>query len=109
VKTLTREQLQKRKEKAVRFVRDVLDDPDRAAEIDDEDLEDYAARKKLQIINPNRSKNSMATTRELQKRIRKLEEENQELSDQLDAISDIVSPDEEDEDETDDADGNGRD
>jgi len=41
VKPLTRAQLESRKEKAVRFTRDVLGDPDRAEEIADESLEDY--------------------------------------------------------------------
>jgi hypothetical protein len=39
VKALTRTQLQSRKEKAVRFTRDVLGDPERADEIADESLE----------------------------------------------------------------------
>ena len=42
LKSLTREQLQSRKEQAVRFTRDVPGDPDRAEEIADESLEDYA-------------------------------------------------------------------
>jgi hypothetical protein len=41
VKTRTRDQLQFRNEKAVRFVRDVLGDPDTAQEIAEESLEDY--------------------------------------------------------------------
>jgi hypothetical protein len=41
MKTLNRGQLESRKEKAVRFVRDVLGDPDQADEIADESLEDY--------------------------------------------------------------------
>ncbi len=45
MKVLSLEQLEKAKEKAVRFVRDVLDDPDRANEIEDELLEDYAERR----------------------------------------------------------------
>jgi hypothetical protein len=57
---LTREQLQSRKDKAVRFVRDVLDDPERASDIEDEDLEDYAVRKKVVLTNSRRSKKSMA-------------------------------------------------
>lgn len=100
MKALNREQLQKRKEKAVRFVRDVLDDPDRAAEIEDEDLDDYAQRKKVQIINPTRRRTSMPTSKQLRQRIRELEEENQDLSDQLDAVAEIVSPDEEEEEES---------
>jgi CCR4-NOT transcriptional regulation complex NOT5 subunit len=43
-KTLTPDQVESRKERAVRFTRDVLDDPDRADEIEDETLEDYAER-----------------------------------------------------------------
>jgi len=99
VKALTREQLQSRKERAVRFVRDVLDDPDLAAEIEDEDLEEYAAHKKIRIINPKRSKEQMPTSRQLRQRIRELEEENQDLSEQLDAIAEIVTPSEEEEEE----------
>jgi hypothetical protein len=42
---LTRDQLQARKEKAIRFTQDVLGDPDRAEEIAEESLEDYAERR----------------------------------------------------------------
>ena len=51
MKPLTRNQLEGRKEKAVRFTRDVLGDPDRADEIADESLEDYAERRKVKVIN----------------------------------------------------------
>ena len=47
MKPLTREQIEARKEKAARFVRDVLDDPERAAEIEDESVDDYAERRKF--------------------------------------------------------------
>jgi hypothetical protein len=110
VKSLTREQLQSRKDKAVRFVRDVLDDPERASEIEDEDLEDYADRRHVEIINPRRTK-SMAnggngrTKEDLLDEIDDLRAENQGLQDQLDAIADLVSPpEEEDEDNDDDSD-----
>jgi hypothetical protein len=43
---LTRDQLQSRKENAVRFIHDVLGDSDRAEEIEDESLEGYAERRK---------------------------------------------------------------
>jgi hypothetical protein len=100
-KSLTRDQLQARKDKAVRFVRDVLHDPDRAEEIADESLESYAERRGFTITNPRRENRNMATKRELEQQVQELEEENQELQDQLDAIADIVSADEEeDEDET---------
>ena len=48
---LTYDQIEARKEKAVRFVRDVLDDEDHADDIDEESVEDYAERKKLVITN----------------------------------------------------------
>jgi hypothetical protein len=56
VKTLTRQQIQSRKAKAVRFVRDVLGDTDRADEIEEESLEDYASRRKIHLINPEGGK-----------------------------------------------------
>jgi hypothetical protein len=103
VRTLTRDQLQSRKEKAVRFVRDVLDDPDRAEEIADESVEDYAERRKIQITNPSIRRNAiMATNKskaELEAEIDDLKDENAELQDTLDAIADIVSPADEEEDD----------
>jgi hypothetical protein len=59
VKTLTPKQLEARKEKAVRFVRDVLENDDRASEIEDESLEDYAERRRLEITNPRRRRTHM--------------------------------------------------
>jgi hypothetical protein len=53
-KTLTRDQLESRKEKAERFVRNVLGDDDRADEIADESLEDYADRRKIQLAGDPR-------------------------------------------------------
>ena len=104
MKQLTRDQLQSRKEKAVRFVRDVLGDPDRAEEIAEESLEDYAQRRKIQITNPFRRRNAVMATgkskAELEAEIEDLKDENEELQDQLDAIADIAAPeDEEDEDD----------
>ena len=108
MKYLTRDQLQSRKEQAVRFVRDVLGDPDRADEIADESLENYAQRRKIQITNPSKRRNAiMATTKskaDLQAEIADLKEENEELQDQLDTIADIVAPADEDEDENGDGD-----
>ena len=99
MKQLTREQVQARKDKAARFVRDVLDDPDRASEIEDESLEDYAARRKFQIVNPKRRTKNMATKLELENQISELEQENEELQSRLDEVLDIVAPPEEEEDE----------
>ncbi|HTQ59985.1 MAG TPA: hypothetical protein VMI32_07175 [Candidatus Solibacter sp.] len=41
-RALTRRQLESRKERAARFVRDILGDPERADEIDEENADDYA-------------------------------------------------------------------
>jgi hypothetical protein len=98
-KTLTRKQLQGRKEKAARFVRDVLGDSDRADEIADESLEHYADRRKIRMVNPRRPSaeivergGRMATKGQLQQRIAELEAENDDLQDQLDQVADIVAP-----------------
>jgi hypothetical protein len=90
-RTLTRGQVENRKEKAVQFVRDVLGDPERADEIDDESIEAYAERRKIKMVGDPHGAD-MATKEELADRIRELEEENDELQDQLDNIADIAAP-----------------
>src|SRR4029077_4705025 len=50
-KTLTPEQVEKRQAKAVRFLRDVADDPDLADEIEDLSVREYAERKGFELIN----------------------------------------------------------
>jgi hypothetical protein len=80
MKTLTRKQLESLKAKAVRFIRDVLDDPERAEEIEDESLEEYAERRHIQIINPKGAKlMEVRTRRELLERIQQLEKEKENL------------------------------
>ena len=64
----------------------------------DESLEDYAERRRIQIVNPSKRRGIMAsgkTKADLEQEIADLQEESQELQDQLDAIADIVSPDDE--------------
>jgi hypothetical protein len=123
VKVLTRVQLEGRKEKAERFVRDVLSDPDRADEIADESLEGYAERRKIQImtnphggymarvrlINPPHISNSRRRTlesnpqsgrSELLARIRELQKENDELQDKLDKVAELAEAPDEDCDES---------
>src|SRR5262245_36042143 len=104
MKQLTREQLQARKDKAVRFVRDFLHDPDRADEIEDEDLDSYAEMRRIQVIMFGRKNNAMANVNGQTKKgvfveIDDLRQENQDLRDQLDAVADIVAPPEEEDDE----------
>ena len=106
MKQLNREQIQSRNDKAVRFVRDVLDDPDRASEIEDESLEDYAGRRKFLIVNPRRRISTVANKTELQERIEELESENEELQSRLDEVLDIVAPPEDEAEDGDDEDSN---
>lgn len=63
MKTLIRKQLEARKAKAVRFTRNVLDDPERAGEIEDEPLEDYPARRHIKIVNREGAKPMAVRTR----------------------------------------------
>jgi len=106
VKQLTREQVAGRKEKAERFVRNVLGDDERADEIADEDVEDYADRRHFEIINPAKRRNAeMASKKELEDRIAELEDENADLNDRLDSIAELVGDgDDEDADDDDDLD-----
>ena len=92
MKTLTRKQLESRKAQAVRFTRNVLEDDDRANEIEDESLEDYAEDRHIKLSNPRGARNMAAQTRrELLDRIQELEAENEDLQSRLDEISDIVT------------------
>ena len=101
VKRLSRDQIETRKEKAVRFVRDVLDDPERAAEIEDESIEDYAERRKFEIVNPRRRTNTVESKADLEQKIEELESENEKLQSRLDEILDIVAPPEDEAEEED--------
>jgi hypothetical protein len=111
-KTLTRQQLQSRKDKAVRFTRDVVGDSDRAGVIEGETLEGYAERRRIQLLNSGRRNHMAKRAREdyrtqiadLKQQLRELEDENQALNDKLDSIAGVLEPEEEDEDETEDDD-----
>lgn len=100
MKTLSRKQLESRKAQAVRFTRDVLEDDDRADEIEDEPVEDYAERRHIKMVNRRGGRNmaQQPSKRELLDRIDELQAENEDLQSRLDEISDIVG-DEADEDE----------
>jgi predicted RNase H-like nuclease (RuvC/YqgF family) len=113
MKRLTRHQIQGRKEKAVRFLETVLGDPERAQQVRDESIEEYAERRKFEIANP-RSKR-MAKRRktapeleaeidDLKDQVSELEEENEALAGQLDEIQEILEPEEEEEEEDQDQD-----
>ena len=92
----------------MRFLRDVVGDPEKAEEVARMSPEEYAEHKRITIQNPfsvsaayPQRRATMATRQQLQDRIAELEEENQSLTDKLDSIQDIVSE-EDDEDEDDD-------
>ena len=96
-KILTRDQAQARKDAAVRFAENVLDDPDKADDIESEDLDDWIERKRISLIdNSGKRSLEMANNKwskdELVDRIDELESENSDLQDTLDSIADIVSP-----------------
>lgn len=70
-----------------------MEDDDRADEIEDLSLEEYADRKKVQIANPKEQggTQNMPTKRELEQEIAELEERNAELEDALAAISETLN------------------
>ncbi|MEN6537304.1 MAG: hypothetical protein ABFD89_26870, partial [Bryobacteraceae bacterium] len=106
------EQVERTKEKAVRFVRDVLGDDERADEIEAESPQEYAERKRIEIVtNPRKETRQMAratrsttpTRDELKDRIEELESENQELQEKLDSIAEVLDEEEQSDDEDDDS------
>src|ERR1035441_7809537 len=105
MKSLTRQQLERRKAQAVRFTRDVREDDDRADEIEDEALEDYAQDRHIKLNNPKGArKMAVQTRRELLDRINELESENEDLQSRLDEISDIIGDNDDNEDTGEDTD-----
>ena len=90
--------------KAVRFLRDVAQDPDRADEFEQMSVDEYAERKDIEIVEANpgwRSRDvqggarrSTMTKEQLEERIAELEEENEDLQSRLDSIMDIATPEE---------------
>ena len=68
----------------------------RADEIAEESLEDYAERRRIKIENPHR-RCHMASKRELEQRVQELEGINEDLEDRLDQITDLAAAEEEEE------------
>lgn len=108
-----------RKDQAERFVRDVLEDDDRADEIADMSTEEYAGQRGKELApNPRRRKSmrkKVSTEQQqainpvefleredkLREQIDKLKEEKESLQDRLDQIGDIVQCDDDDCDDAD--------
>lgn len=99
MKTLTRKQPESRKAQAVRLIRDVLGNDDKADDIEDETLEDYAEHRHIKIANPKGVTRMAAPTRQqLLDRIEELETDNEDLQSRLDEIADIIGDNDEHED-----------
>src|SRR2546425_8871317 len=99
-KTKTLDEVQAMQEKAVRFLRDVVGDPDKAEEFANMTPQEYAEHKRVRIENPALSMTNMRggtmarpTRAELEDRVEELEQENQALNDKLDSILDIAGED----------------
>jgi hypothetical protein len=84
-KKLTREQVAARKDKAVRFLSDVLDDSERAAEVEAESVEDYAARKHF-VLSNSRGKEVIGMPRREQ--LTDVQGDRDELLDKLEDVRD---------------------
>jgi hypothetical protein len=111
-KTRTLEQVATAKARAVNFLSNVLEDDDRADEVEEESLESYAERRGIQILeNPSgRGKQMPTITKpELEKMLDEVAQlagsaldpasSRRQLVDALQAIYNIAGPDDEDEDE----------
>jgi hypothetical protein len=105
-KELTREQVAGRKDKAVRFLRTVLEDDDRADEVEAESVEDYAARRHFMLSNPTRRGVRGMPQRESKADVEadrdELLDKVEELRDLADDILSEYEPEEEEESEQDD-------
>jgi len=104
----TQDEVQTAKDRAVRFVRDVLGDEDRAEEIADESLDEYAERKGFEVIeNPHQHhprKDHIVSIQtmtkvELFERVQELEAELEDANDRLSSIGEIASGQDDDEDD----------
>lgn len=91
--------------KAVRFLRDVVGDPDRAEEFESMSPQDYAEHKGVEIVaNPNlveRKVNRMTrkSRADLEAELKDLQGYVEELEDKIDTIADVVAEGDEEEDE----------
>jgi hypothetical protein len=90
--------------KAVRFLRDVVGEPQRAEEFEAMSPEEYAEHKRVEIRNASsqaasqrRNQMRRLTYAELKEHVDELEVENQALNEKLDSIADIASSEDEDE------------
>ena len=114
---LTRDQAQARKDAAVRFAENYLDDVGLADDIESEDLDSWVARKRITLVDNSGKRspkmaNGSADPRsksELLDTIDDLQQQIDDLNDTLDSIMDLAgggpSEDDDDSDDADDDDG----
>jgi hypothetical protein len=104
-KRLTFDAIERKQAKAVQFLRDVADDPDKADEFEAMSPEEYAEHRGIEIADSNPAYVTLqmgrgpVTKQEMEGRITELEEENEDLQSRLDSIVDIVQPVEDTDDE----------
>jgi uncharacterized protein YlxW (UPF0749 family) len=89
MKKRTFRQAETAKLRAENFTRAVLEDDDRADEIAEESVSQYAERKGIVIENPERKEHKMSTT--LKKQVRELEEENESLHARVEELEAAIS------------------
>ena len=91
MKALRREQVEKRKEKAVRFARDVREDDELADEIENETLEEYAEHRHIRLLNPGPCALPDRILRERRKpNMRRNPPKVAELEEQIDSLQETV-------------------
>ena len=112
VKSRTRQQVATAKDRAVRFIENVLQDPERADDVANESVEDYAERKRIQILdNPGRGFSTMKKD-ELQTLVDDIQDcledvytpeaSREELAEAVGKVLDMIDGGDEDEDEDED-------
>jgi len=111
-KSKTLDQVEAMRQKAVRFLENVVGDSDRAAEVDNMSPQEYAEQKKIKIVNPRRWPSTIPkgnnatmpkpTYTDLLDRVAELETENEELTDKLDSILEIAGAEDSDDSDSDD-------
>ena len=101
LKVMTSGRAEIAKERAARFVRDVLGDEERAAAIEEEPLQEWAERRNIRVENPfagnmKRGFRPMPTKLELERRVAELEDELEGYEDRENQMLELLGVDGED-------------
>ena len=86
MKSKTLDQMERMKDKAAQFVRDVLGDDDRAQEIEDESVESYSDRKRIEIVDNPQRKNAPMATQTKAELVEVLDQAGEKVADLLNPI-----------------------